>query len=235
MQIIGLIGYVDKHDFTMNMAKVLEVMDKSVLVIDATYDKKLKYIVPAIDASADAYISKYSDIDFAVGFEDFSSLEKYMREHEVELEKYDYVLFDIDSADMYKKFKSKEFNRKYMFIDSNVLSVAKNKELVKTMREEMQDDEIKFTKVLYKAYLSRASEEYLENQIALYNVSWHEESYEIMIDDQDKIVDIDSQFCGTIQIRKHTKLYLYVVAEMIGKLLDEDPKNIIKQIKRRKD
>ena len=36
MQIIGLMGYVDKYDFMMNMAKVLDVMDKSVFVIDAT-------------------------------------------------------------------------------------------------------------------------------------------------------------------------------------------------------
>lgn len=234
MQIIGLIGYVDKHDFTMNMAKVLEIMGKSVLVIDATHDQKLKYIVPTIDVNSTSYITKYSDIDFAVGFDNFDNLEKYMQDHEVQLEKYDYVLIDIDSKDSYKNFGNKDFNRKYMFIDSSVLSVAKNKELVKSIRESMPDGEIIFTKVLYKAYLSRASEEYLENQITLYDVSWHEEVYEIMIDDQDKIVDIDSQFCGNIQIRKHTKLYLYVLSELIGKLIEEDPKNIIKQIKRRK-
>lgn len=234
MQIIGLIGYVDKHDFIMNMAKVLEIMDKSVLVIDATIGKNLKYIVPAIDATSESYITNYSDIDFAVGFDSYTKLDKYMKEHEVELDKYDYVLMDIDSPETYKHFNKKGFNRKYMFIDSSVLSVAKNKELVKVIRDDIKG-EVKFTKIFYKAYLSRASEDYLESQIALYDIVWHEENYEIIIDDQDRIVDIDSQFSGNIQMRKHTRLYLMVISEIVSKLLDEDPKNILKQIKRRKN
>lgn len=235
MQIIGLMGYVDKYDFMMNMAKVLDVMDKSVFVIDATYDKKLKYTIPAIDSTSRSYITKYNDIDFAVGFNSFFELEEYMREHEVDITRYDYVLIDIDCADTYRKFNDREFNRKYMFIDSNVLSVAKNKELVKAIRENMLEGEIKFTKILYKAYLSRASENYLESQIALYDVSWQDENYEVTIEEQDRIIDIDSQLGGIIQVRKHTKVYIMVIAEIIANLLEEDAKNVIKQIKRRKN
>ncbi|MDO4282030.1 MAG: hypothetical protein Q4D02_00150 [Clostridia bacterium] len=235
MQIVGLMGYVDKHDFIMNMAKVIEIMGKSVLVIDGTYDQKLKYTVPAIDATSKCYITKYSDIDFAVGFSSYFELEEYMREHDVDITRYDYVIMDIDCAEMYRKFNDKEFNRKYMFIDSTVLSVAKNKDLVKAIRENMQDGEIKFTKILYKAYLSRASENYLESQIALYNISWQEENYEIIVDEQDRIVSIDSQLSGMIQVRKHTKVYVMTLAEIVSKLLDEDVKFIVKQIKRRRN
>ena len=35
MQVIGLIGYVDKYDIIMNLAKSINIMDKSVLVVDA--------------------------------------------------------------------------------------------------------------------------------------------------------------------------------------------------------
>ena len=47
MQVIGLLGYVDKYDFALNLAKTLNIMNKSVLVVDATLDRKLKFIVPA--------------------------------------------------------------------------------------------------------------------------------------------------------------------------------------------
>ena len=104
MQVIGLMGYIDKHDFTINMAKILEIMNKSVLVIDATYDKKFKYIIPTMDTDKESYITNYSQIDFAVGFDSFTKLEDYMKENEVDISKYDYVLIDIDSAETYKKF-----------------------------------------------------------------------------------------------------------------------------------
>ena len=49
MPVIGLIGYVDKYDFAINLAKTINIMNKSVLVVDATLDRKLKYIVPALN------------------------------------------------------------------------------------------------------------------------------------------------------------------------------------------
>ena len=51
MQVIGMYGYVDKYDFVIATARTLNIMGKSVLVIDATSDKKYKYIVPSIDNS----------------------------------------------------------------------------------------------------------------------------------------------------------------------------------------
>ena len=38
MQVIGLIGYVDKYDMILNLARAINIMDKSVLVVDATLD-----------------------------------------------------------------------------------------------------------------------------------------------------------------------------------------------------
>ena len=40
MQSIGMYGYVDKYDFVIATAKTLEIMGRSVLVIDATSDEK---------------------------------------------------------------------------------------------------------------------------------------------------------------------------------------------------
>lgn len=56
MQVIGLIGYVDKYDMILNLARAINIMDKSVLVVDATLDRKLKYIVPALDNIGRAYV-----------------------------------------------------------------------------------------------------------------------------------------------------------------------------------
>ena len=58
MQIIGMYGYVDKYDFVIATARALNIMGRSVLVIDATSDKKYKYIIPSIDNS-EKYVNHY--------------------------------------------------------------------------------------------------------------------------------------------------------------------------------
>ena len=86
MQVIGMYGYVDKYDFIIATARTLNIMDKSVLVIDATSDNKYKYIVPTIDNNT-SYITKYCDIDFAVGFESYEALEEFLKEKNIEIRK----------------------------------------------------------------------------------------------------------------------------------------------------
>ena len=90
MQVIGMYGYVDKYDFVIATARALNIMGKSVLVIDATSDKKYKCIVPTIDNSSE-YVTRYADIDFAVGFDSYDSLEKYLSEKNIDLKLYNYV------------------------------------------------------------------------------------------------------------------------------------------------
>ena len=115
MQIIGMYGYVDKYDFVIATARALNIMGRSVLVIDATSDKKYKYIIPSIDNS-EKYVTQYGEIDFAIGFESYESLLEYLNEKNIDIEKYSYVLLDVENADMYSKFKTTPVNKSYMYI-----------------------------------------------------------------------------------------------------------------------
>jgi hypothetical protein len=145
-------------------------------------------------------------------------------------------LLDIENADMYTKFKSAPVSKSYMYIDTNLLSVGKNEELVRKMREENPEKELVFSKILYRAYLSRAATNYLEEKIGNYAVKWTDEVYDISTDEQDVMVNIDSEFSGLIDIRKHTKTYIMYMCEYISKLLgNESPKDIFKEIKRRRN
>ena len=63
MQVVGLIGYMDKYDFAINLAKALYSMGKSVIVVDATLDRKLKFVVPALSNVGRSYITQYNHIN----------------------------------------------------------------------------------------------------------------------------------------------------------------------------
>lgn len=237
MQVIGLIGYVDKYDFVLNLAKTINVMDRAVLVVDGTIDKKMKYIVPALDNLGSAYITQYNNIDFAVGFESLHDIENYMCEQSINIGLYDYILIDIDSAKTYEFFRNRGFDKMYFFVDTGVLSVNKNKEIMKAIKVYNQSEtKLELTKVTYKAYLSRAAEDYINTQIGEYEITWKEREYEIPNEEQDKMVNIDSQFSGIINLRKHSKPFVSAIADMTSEILEDvTSKEVRNEIKRRRD
>lgn len=236
MQIIGLIGYVDKYDFAINLAKSINIMNKSVLVVDATNDQKLKAIIPALDNIGSSYITSYNNIDFALGFKSMHDVENYTAELGINLSLYDFIIIDIDSVKTYELFRSRNFDKMYFFIDTSVLSVEKNKEIIKAMRVYSKEEAISLRKIFYHAFMSRAAEKYFEDQIEAYNIKWLEPEYEINVDDVDKVVDIDSQFSGIIELRRHSKIYINTLADIASEILDDiTTKEVLKQIKRRKD
>ena len=60
--------------------------------------------------------------------------------------------------------------------------------------------------------------------------------YEIPLEEQDKLVDIDSQFSGIIDIRKHSKMFVETIAALTAQLIgDVTAKEVKREIKRRKD
>lgn len=237
MQVIGLVGYVDKYDFVLNLAKTINMMDRAVLVVDATFDKKMKYIVPALDNLGDAYITQYDNIDFAVGFDSMHDIENYMSKQSINIGLYDYILIDIDSSHTYEFFRNRPFDKVYFFVDTGVLSTNKNREIVKAMKVYTQADEkLNFTKVVYKAYLSRAADNYLNTKIEEYGVNWKEPEYEIPVEEQDKMVNIDSQFSGIISLKKHTKIFVNTIADIASEILDDvTSKEVRNEIKRRRE
>lgn len=235
MPVIGLIGYVDKYDFAINLAKIINIMNKSVLVVDATLDRKLKYIVPALNNIGKAYVTQYNNIDFAVGFDSMHDVENYMCDQGINIGLYDYIIIDMDSPRSYEFFRTRGIDKMYFFITTSVLSVAKDREIIKAIRVYNQD-EIKMTKVLHKSFISRAAEDYFESQISDYNVNWQEPTYEIPDDEIDRQVNTDSQFSGIIGIKKHSKIYISTIADMTAEIVDDvTSKEVIKEIKRRKD
>ena len=237
MQVIGLVGYMDKYDFVMNLARTINIMDKSVLVVDATLDQKLKYVVPALDNIGRSYVTQYNNIDFAVGFNSMHDIEKYMIEQGININLYDHILIDIDSPKGFELFRTRGINKTYLFLDTSVLSLSKNKELVKAMRVyTQQGDNLELSRVWFKAYLSRASQDYFDKQIEEYNAKWVETEYEIPEDEKDKLENIDSQLSGIIDIKKHSKMFITTIADMTAEIVEDvNSKMVLNKIKRRRD
>ena len=77
MKNICFIGAFDKLDLILYIAKTINELGKKVIVVDATQIQKAKYIVPTINPTK-SYITRFEDIDIALGFESYEEIERYI-------------------------------------------------------------------------------------------------------------------------------------------------------------
>ena len=229
-EVIALAGYVNKTDYVINLAKAISMMGKTVLVIDGTYEERLKYTVPSISVKEKEYVTQYDSIDFAVGFKNMHDVENYICKRELNIALYDYILLDIDNPSAYENFRSRGINKTYFFVEYSNISMSKNAELLKTMMiYKPLDGKLELTKVLFKYYLTRASETYYENKLVNFAIEWNENMYELNYEDQDRIADIEAQHSGIIDIMKHTKMFVNLVSEIGADILKDVTSNEIKK------
>jgi len=237
-EVIALAGYVNKTDFVINLAKAINYMGKTVLVVDGTVEERMKYTVPSLAVKEKEYITQYDSIDFAVGFKNMHDVENYICKRELNIALYDYILLDIDNPSAYENFRARGIDRTYFFVEYSNISMSKNQELLKTMMiYKPLDRKLELTKVLFKYYITRASQVYYENKLIGFAIDWNENSYELNYDDQDRIADIEAQHSSIIDIMRHTKMFVSLISEISADILKDvtssEMKKMIKNGSRR--
>lgn len=229
-EVIALAGYVNKTDFVINLAKAINYMGKTVLVIDGTVEERMKYTVPSLTVKEKEYVTQYDSIDFAVGFKNMHDVENYICKRELNIALYDYILLDIDNPAAFENFRSRGINKTYFFVEYSNISMSKNAEILKTMMiYKPLDKKLELTRVMFKYYITRASEVYYENKLIGFAIEWNENSYELNYEDQDRIADIEAQHSGIIDIMKHTKMFINLVAEISADILKDVTSNEMKK------
>lgn len=205
MKKIGFMGAYDKANFMIYTAKVLRLLDYKVLVVDASSVQKIKYIIPAINPTK-SYITSFEDIDFAVGFEEWAEVERYLGirydSNEAEVTKtntdiYDYVLIDIDSTERLESFEMEDAERNYFVTSFDMFSLKKGIDIFKNVIRPME-----LTKIEFAYETSKEDEEYL-NYISLeYKVNWNNYVFYFQILGEDNKVFEENQRLEKIRFRR---------------------------------
>lgn len=230
-KVIGLVGYVNKTELVINLAKVLSITGKSVLVIDGTAEERLRYSIPAFNNSAKEYLVHFDTVDYALGFRSIESIKEYICAKTSNADSYDVILIDIDNVGAYDDFRQENFTRTFFFIEYLNISLAKNDELLQAITKyEAIDKKPVLTRVIFRQYVTRASEKYFEDKIMKYPVDWNENSYELPYMDQDKIADIEFEQSGYIDINRHTKQFINMVTDMAADIIGDLQANEIRKM-----
>jgi hypothetical protein len=222
MKVIGFLGYSEKIDFITSLSKTIQLMGKTILVIDATADKKYKYVIPSLDIIEKMYVTQFDGVDYAVGFDSMNDVENYMVEQKINIGLYDYILIDIDNAKTYEFFRSRAFNRLFVVMDTSMLGYKKNLEILNSLKVySVDENDAKVSKILYRGYMTRTSEKYLENKLNELECNWDDKEYEIMEGEQDKILYLDFQISGIIQVKRHSKMFITSLIDIIMQIIED--------------
>lgn len=227
MKKIGFVGAFDKTNLIMYTAKVLQNMNKKVLVIDGTILQKMRYVVPTISHSK-VYITDFENIDFAVGFQSMEQIIQYLqigKMSEQELP-YDYILVDVDNGVALKSFYINNSEKLYFVTGFDMYSLKRGINIFNNLEEQ-----VNLTRILYSNNVTREDEEYL-NYISLEKkIIWDDvEIYCPMLDSDNKIIE-ENQRVDKIRVKRLSSDYqqaiVYVIQNILGESVGKIKKSII--------
>ena len=244
MKKIGFIGAYDKSNFIIYVAKILQLLDKKVLVLDATDLQKIRYIIPAINPTK-SYITSFEEIDFGVGFDSWEDVEKYLgvrfttnEENETVEENakvkiqenwsnYDYVLIDVDSSKKMESFGIEKADKNYFVTSFDMFSLKKGIRAFAGLSSTMN-----LTRVLFSYENTKEDEEYL-NFISLeYKINWNEYVIYFQILGSNNKVFEDNQRIQKIKFKRLSPNYRDSLAYVVQDIDKTLPSGKIKKAMR---
>lgn len=231
MKVIGFIGAYDKIDLILNLAKILETLNKKILIIDSTITQKARYIVPAISPTT-KYVTEFENIDIAVGFEDFEDIKKYLAIPEGNELDYDIFLVDTDNVNGFRNFNLEYAQKNYFITSFDNYSLKRGLEVLTELKEL-----INLTKILFSKEMLKEEDDYL-NFISLgYKVIWNENKVFFPIENGDLSAIYENQRVEKIKFRKLSIQYkdglAYLAEEILGDVNESSIRKAIKLIEKR--
>lgn len=216
MKKIAFVGSYEKTDFLLYVAKIMTVLGKKVLLIDASIIQKAKYVVPVIHPTT-TYMTEFEGIDVAVGFSDLDEIRSYLGLSTIDEIPYDYALLDIDTYQGYCNFHSEEAIKKYFVTSFDVYSLKRGIEALSGLEVQTL-----FTKILFSKDMLREEDEYLEFLAMSCNVEWEKEKIYFPFERGDQSVIIENQRTARINFRNLSAQYKDGLIFLVEGILEQE-------------
>lgn len=230
MKNICFIGAFDKLDLILYVSKILNELDKKVLIVDATELQKSRYIVPTINPTK-SYITNFANIDIAVGFESYSDIEKYLGDYDGREIQYDYALINIDNGNVFDNFNSADTIKNYFVTSFDSYSIKKGLETIKQIKKPVE-----ITKILFSREINLEDDYYLDYLALGYKIIWSDNKIYFPYETQDIENMIENQKNHQIKIKGLTQQYKdnleYIMTDIIPNININNLRKIMKNMER---
>lgn len=201
MKNIGFIGAFDKLDLLLYISKILTMLGKKVVIVDTTLEQKSKYIVPVISPTK-SYITRFENIDIAVGFETYQEIERYIGQTENKKMSYDYALVNIDTIEGFERFHDQETIKDFFVTSFDMYSIRKGLEAISKIQQP-----IELSKILFSSKLTQEDVYYLEYLALGYKIKWNEEIINFPYETNDLEVMMENEKANKVGMKNLTPAY----------------------------
>lgn len=225
MEKVGFIGGYDKIDLIIYTAKVLTKLGRRILIIDSTENQKSRYIVPSINPTI-SYITEFENIDIAVGFKTFKSVQNYLGVEDESQMHYDTILIDIDTGEKIEEMGINSMDKNYFVTAFDLYSLKKGIETLEDLQTPLNLTKIYFTKTFYKE-----EDEYLNYLSLGKKVIWNDSIIYLPIESGDASAIAENQRLGKIKFKNLTADYKEGIAYLVSDITREMVKPIKNTIK----
>ncbi len=230
MKKIGFIGAYDKTDLIVYLAKILTVLKRKVLVVDATINQKARYIVPAINPTT-CYVTDFEDIDIAVGFSNIEDIKRYLGLADDQEMEYDIILVDTDNTQGFHNFELETSEKNYFVTSFDNYSLKKGLEVLVGAPKV-----VNLTKILFSKEMLKEEDDYLNFLSLGYKVIWNEYRIYFPIENGDLSVIYENQRVAKIKFKKLSIQYkdglAYLAEEILSEVSEANIRKAIKYIEK---
>ena len=230
MKRIGFIGAYDKTDLILYIAKILTVLKKKVLIIDATINQKARYIVPVINPTL-KYVTDFEDIDIAVGFENTTEIKEYLGVAPDKEMEYDVIMIDCDNSAKFESYNIKESQKNYFVTSFDVYSLKKGLEMLIDLKEP-----VSLTKILFSKDMIKEEDDYLNFLSLGYKIVWNENRIYFPVENGDLDVIYENQRVAKIKFKRLSIQYkdslAFIAEEILGEVSESKIRRAIKYIEK---
>lgn len=230
MKKIGFIGAYDKIDLILYISKILTVLGKKVLIVDATLAQKSRYIIPAINP-AKMYVTEFEEIDVAVGFYNLEDIKTYLGIPQGQHLEYDIIFVDTDNMMGYKNFRLDGAQKKYFVTSFDVYSLKKGLEALAGIEKTNR-----LTKVYFSKEMSKEEDDYLNFLASKYNISWEKQRVYFPFENGDLSVIYENQRESKIKFKKLSIQYKdglsYLTQDILEDINESQVRKTIKNIEK---
>lgn len=225
MNKVAFIGSYDKADLMLYVAKVLTILGKKVILVDATALQKTRYIIPKM-TPAKKYITTFENIDVAIGFESFGEIKKYKELEDTAKLDYDYALVNIDSYRGYYNFKIQTEDKRFFVTSFDVYCLRRGLQVFKRM-----DSPVLTQRILFSKDMEPAEVEYLNYLSKNLNVKWVEDIIFFSFENGDQSAIFANQRSERIQVRGLSSQYIDGILYITEEISDAKQSEVKKAIK----
>lgn len=198
----------------------------SVLLVDATDKRKYPYYIGRLDEPL--LITEFSGFDIACGFEDAVELETYLESMGSGIDRYDYVIYDLELPDFCPTRIWREAAALIWVTDYEIWTIEKGRRWLEDALHRHFDEgaEPEIYKVIVRAVDEWFGSSYLNGYFSHLPVCWKEDPVVIPWNELDQSLKLRNEHMKRIHMKPLTRGYKRNLQQLVQMLTDWDHKQI---------